>query len=373
MNSIARRRGGWRRKGGLRLLEADRGHVVGRQVNASLGSSVLGSGSSSAVFRGAEHEGLVENTHTPQLGLEFLDAAGEVGRLVVEIGDADGGTLEDGGLGGLLVRGRQGGAEAVVALAELVAAALLGLDALAADVLAAALWLLAVDGSRREVVVLIELGPVLLLLDLAGAAAGSTRGGLEDGAGGGAGTLVAIDEAASGALGGGLGLRGAGADTGRVPEAAADDGGGALGIGAGQGGRGQVGVGEVVKGDHGGVEDGCGDVGVDRRQRVEGVRGTRAAAAVTGDVEELFRRSTACRAVPLGRRGQRRGSDRLGIELWNLGRDVQRVKGEVAGACSESKAIRGGVDVRIRAGREEGGIWEEYGRSTIRGDIRGHT
>ena len=205
---------------------------MGRQVHASLGSRVLGSGSGSAVLCGAEHEGLVENTHTPQLGLEFVDAAGEVGRLVVEVGDADGGTLEDGGLGGLLVRGGQGGAETVVALAELVAAALLGLDALAADVLAAALWLLAVDGSGREVVILIELGPVLFLLDLAGATTSGAGRGLEDGAGGGACTLVAIDEAASVALGRGLGLRGAGADAGGLSEATADDSGGALGIGA---------------------------------------------------------------------------------------------------------------------------------------------
>jgi hypothetical protein len=234
MNSIAGRRGRRGRiKGGLRLLEANRGHVVSRQVDASLGSSVLGSGSSSAVLGGAEHEGLVENTHTPQLSLEFVDTAGEVGRLVVEVGDADGGTLEDGGLGGLLVGGGQGGAETVVALAEFIATALLRLDALAADVLAAALWLLAVDGSGREIVILIELGPVLFLLDLAGAATGGASRGDEDGAGGGAGTLVAIDEAASVALWRGLGVRGAGADMRRVPEATADDGGGALGIRAG--------------------------------------------------------------------------------------------------------------------------------------------
>ena len=97
----------------------------------------------------------------------------------------------------------------------------------------------------------------------------------------------------------------------------------------------------MMKGDHGGVEDGGRDVGGDVGKRVEGVRGTGAAAAVARDVEELFRRrSTACGAVALGRRGQCRGSDRLGVKLWDLGRDVQRVKGEVAGACSESEAIR---------------------------------
>jgi len=219
---------------GSRLLEADRGHVVRGQVHASLSGSVLGSSSSSAVLRGAEHESLVENTNTPQLSLEFLDAAREVGRLVVEVGDADGGALEDGGLGRLLVRGGQGSAEAVVALTELIAAALLGLDALTADVLAATLGLLAVDGSRREVVILIELGPVLLLLDLARTAAGGARSGYEVGAGRGPCTLVAIDEATSVTLGRGLGFRGAGANTRRLPEATTDDGGGALSIGTGQ-------------------------------------------------------------------------------------------------------------------------------------------
>ena len=245
---------------------------MGRQVHASLGSSILSSGSGCAVLRGAEHEGLVENTNTPQLGLEFVDAAPEGGRLVVEVGDADGGTLEDRGLGRLLVGGGEGSTEAVVSLAELVAAALLGLDALAADVLAAALWLLAVDGSRRKVIVLVELGPVLFLLDLARAAAGGASRGHKDGAGGGAGTLVAIDETTSVALGRGLGLWGASTDTGRLPETTADDGGGALGIGAGQGGRGEVGVSEMVKGDHGGVEDGGGDVrGGDGGKGVESV------------------------------------------------------------------------------------------------------
>lgn len=217
---------------GLRLLEADCRHVVGRQVHASLGSSILGSGSGSAVFRGAEHESLVENTNTPQLSLEFVNTGGKIGSLVVEIGDADGGTLEDRGLGRLLVRGREGGTEAVVALAELVAAALLGLDTLAADVLAAALWLLAVGSGRRKVIILVELGPVLFLLDLARAATGGTSRGNKDGARGGPGTLVAIDEATTVALGGGLGVWGSGADTRRVSEATANDGGGALGIGA---------------------------------------------------------------------------------------------------------------------------------------------
>jgi len=327
----------------LRLLEADRRHVVGGQVHAGLGSSILGSSSSRAVLRGAEHERLVENTNTPQLGLEFLDTGGEVGRLVVEVSDADGGTLEDGSLGRLLVRGREGGAEAVVPLAELVAAALLGFNALAADVLAAALWLLAVGGGGRKVIILVELSPVLLLLDLARATTGGTSGVDEDGAGGGPCALVAIDEATPVTLGRGLGLRGAGADTRRVPEATTNDGGGALGIGARQGGRGEVGVGEMVKRTHGGVEDGGGDVGVggDGGKGVEGVGRAGAAAAVARDVEELFRRRcTACGTVTLRRRGQGRGGDRLRVKLWNLGRDVQRVEGEVAGACSESEAIR---------------------------------
>lgn len=342
MKSIAGEERRWRmEEDGLRLLEADCRHVVGWQVHASLGSSILGSSGGRAVLCGAEHEGLVENTNTPQLGLEFVDAGGEVGRLVVEIGDADGGTLEDRGLGRLLVRGRQGGAEAVVPLAELVTAALLGLDALAADILAAALWLLAIDGSGREVIILIELGPVLFLLDLAGTAAGGASRWDKDGAGRGPCTLVAIDKTTTVTLGRGLGLRGSGANTRRVPEATTNDGGRTLGIGARQRGRGEVGVREVVEGDHGGVEDGGRDVRGDGGERVEGVRRAGAAAAIAGDVEELFRRrSTACGAVALRRRGQGRGGDRLGVKLWNLGRDVQRVEGEVARACSESKAIR---------------------------------
>ena len=146
--------------------------------------------------------------------------------------------------------------EAVVSLAELVVAALLALDVLAVDVLAAALWLLVVGGRGRKVVVPIELGPPLFLLDLARAAAGSTSRGHKDGAGGGTCMLVAIDEATSVALGWGLGLRGVGTNTGRLPETTADDCGGAFSIGMGQGGRVEVGVSEMVKGDHGGVEDG---------------------------------------------------------------------------------------------------------------------
>jgi hypothetical protein len=91
---------GWRERGWrLRLLEADRGHVVSREVYTSLGSGVLSCRSGRTVLRGAEHEGLVENTNTPQLCLEFINAAREVCGLVVEIGDAYGGTLEDGSLG----------------------------------------------------------------------------------------------------------------------------------------------------------------------------------------------------------------------------------------------------------------------------------
>jgi len=48
-------------------------------------------------------------------------------------------------------------------------------------------------------------------------------------------------------------------------------------------------VGEVVKGDHGGVEDSGRDVRGVGGKRVEGVGRTGAAAAVAGDVEELFR------------------------------------------------------------------------------------
>jgi hypothetical protein len=105
-------------------------------------------------------------------------------------------------------------------------------------------------------------------------------------------------------------------------------------------------VGEVVKGDHGGVEDGGWDVGGDGGKRVESVGRAGAAAAIARDVEELFRRrSTACGAVALGRRCQGRGGDGLGVKLWNLGRDVQRVEGEVARARSETKAIRSPLSV----------------------------
>ena len=151
---------------------------------------------------------------------------------------------------------------------------------------------------------------------------------------------MAIDKATTVALGGGLGLRGSGAGTRGLAEATTNDGGRTLGIGARQGGRGKVGVGEMVEGDHGGIEDAGRDVGGNGGKGVEGVGRAGAAAAVAGDVEELFRRCTACRAVALGRRGQNRGGDRLRVKLWNLGRDVQRVEGEVARACSKSKAIR---------------------------------
>ena len=110
-------------------------------------------------------------------------------------------------------------------------------------------------------------------------------------------------------------------------------------------------MGEVVQGDHGGVEDGGRDVGGDGGKGVESVGRAGAAAAIARDVEELFRRSTACGAVSqtLGRRGQDRGGNGLGVKLWNLGRDVQRVEGEVARACSETKAIRSPLLVTIIA------------------------
>lgn len=106
----------------------------------------------------------------------------------------------------------------------------------------------------------------------------------------------------------------------------------------------------MVQGDHGGVEDGSRDVGGDGGKGVECVGRAGAAAAIARDVEELFRgRSTACGAVALGRRGQGRGGDGLGVKLWDLGRDVQRVEGEVARACSETKAIRSPLSVTIIA------------------------
>src|SRR5258706_16265671 len=107
---------------------------------------------------------------------------------------------------------------------------------------------------------------------------------------------MTINKATTVALGRGLGLRGSGAGTRGLAEATTNDGGRALGIGARQGGRGKVGVGEVVEGDHGGVEDGGRHVGGDGGEGGEGGGGAGAAAAVGGGVEELFRRSTACRA-----------------------------------------------------------------------------
>jgi hypothetical protein len=68
------------------LVEA-RGHV----------NAILGRGE--AVFCGAEHEGFVKDTNTPELDLEFLDPGGERAGLLVKVRDADGSALEDGCLG----------------------------------------------------------------------------------------------------------------------------------------------------------------------------------------------------------------------------------------------------------------------------------
>jgi hypothetical protein len=114
---------------------------------------------------------------------------------VVEAGDADGGTLKDGGLGRLLVVGgcmphgaRRGGA--------------------AQTRCAGGGCPLGIGGSRRKVVV-----PSNSVLDLVRAAAGSASRRHKDRAGGGTCMLVAIDEATPVALGWGLGLWGVG--TGR--------------------------------------------------------------------------------------------------------------------------------------------------------------
>jgi hypothetical protein len=210
---------------------------------------------------------------------------------------------------------------------------------LATNVLAAALWLLSVGSRGRKVIILIEFGPVLFLLYLAGTATSGTSSGYEYGAGGSPGTLVAIDKTTAIALGFGLGLGGARANAGGFPKATSDDGGGTLGIGARQRSGREIGVGEVVKGDHGRVEGRGSEVAGEGGQRVESVRGARAAAAVAGNVEVLFRgRSTTGGAIALWRGCQGRRGDGLRIKLRNLGGDVQRVEGEVAGAWSETKA-----------------------------------
>jgi hypothetical protein len=129
-----------------------RGHV-----NAILGSS-------KAMFCGAEHEGFVEDTNTPELNLEFLDSGGERAGLLVKVRDADGSTLEDGCLGGLLVGRGKGRLETVVALPELVTTALLRLDALLANVLATALWLAITGCVGRKVIVLLKVAEVVFFL-----------------------------------------------------------------------------------------------------------------------------------------------------------------------------------------------------------------
>jgi hypothetical protein len=129
-----------------------RGHV----------DAVLGRGK--AVFCGAEHEGFVEDTNTPELNLEFLDPGGERAGLLIEVGDADGSALEDGGLGRLLVGGGKSRLETVVALPELVTAALLRLDALLADVFTTALWLAVTGRVRGKIIVLFKVTEVVFLL-----------------------------------------------------------------------------------------------------------------------------------------------------------------------------------------------------------------
>jgi hypothetical protein len=130
--------------------------VADREVDTSLSGS-------ESVLSSAEHEGLVEYSDATKLSLEFFNSGGEGARLLVEVGDADGGALEDGCLGRLLVRGRESLLQAVVSLAKFVTAALLRFDALLANVLAAAFWLAITSGVGGKVLVFLKVAKVILL------------------------------------------------------------------------------------------------------------------------------------------------------------------------------------------------------------------
>lgn len=85
---------------------------------------------------------------------------------MVEIGDADGGTLEDGSLGGFLVGGWKSLLEAVITFPELITATLLRLDALLADILTTAFGLAVGVGEGSKVVILFEITDIILILGL---------------------------------------------------------------------------------------------------------------------------------------------------------------------------------------------------------------
>jgi hypothetical protein len=164
--------------------------VADREVNTSLGGS-------ESVLSSAEHEGLVEYSDATKLSLEFFNSGGEGARLLIEVGDADGSALEDGGLGRLLVGGRESLLEAVVSLTELVTTALFRLDTLLADVLTAAFWLAVTSGVGGKVFVFLKVAKVILLLGFPDRTpARRTRAGRAGSA------TVAVDESTSITFGG---------------------------------------------------------------------------------------------------------------------------------------------------------------------------
>jgi hypothetical protein len=149
----------------------------------------VGVGRVEAMFRRTEHEGFVEDADASQLNLEFLYPGSERAVLLVKIGDADGGTLEDRSLGRLLVGGRKGRLETVVPFPEFVTTTLLRLDALFANVLTTAFWLAVCGTLGREIIVFFEVTEVIFFLGLpCRSSPGWTRG-----AGGASITAVAMN------------------------------------------------------------------------------------------------------------------------------------------------------------------------------------
>lgn len=134
----------------LRLVEAV-GHV-----------NAIG-GRSKTVLGGAEHERLVEDTNASELDFEFFNPSGEGTGLLVEVGDANGGTFEDGCLGRLLVGGRESRLETVITFPEFVTTALFRLDTLFADIFTTTFWLAVTADLGRKVIILIKVAEIIIL------------------------------------------------------------------------------------------------------------------------------------------------------------------------------------------------------------------
>jgi hypothetical protein len=128
---------------------------------------------SETMLGGTEHKGFVENSNTPQFSFELLHTGCEGAGLLVEVGNADGGTFQDGGLGGLLVGGGEGLLETVVALSKFITATLFRLDTLFADIFTTAFGFTVAGGMRSEIVVFLKIAEIVFLLDLS---RGSTSG-----------------------------------------------------------------------------------------------------------------------------------------------------------------------------------------------------